>query len=200
MRMTNGRRPPAGLFVGLRHSVARYGFTLRDNRNAGRQGVSRAHGSVVAVLVAIATVVFACPTSAATPAVTVTIDEGPLGCASGTAPANTTVTVTIKTPAGDLREREREETGALGIWISCVYEASINAHDRVIVEWAGHKTVFRVPLLTVSIDRSKGLVGGRAPAGAAIDVVTSRTRQYTRVRADNNGFWRLPGHRALQSL
>jgi hypothetical protein len=152
-------------------------------------------------LMAIATVAMSEAVAAAEPPITVTAVEGIDGCAFGTAPANTNLTISIKTSSGELRSRERLHVSPFAEWESCTTNADpLNAHDRIIIESPGHRMVFNLALLTVKIDRATGFLGGRAPANAALDVATSESKELTHVRANAQGYWRLPGKHVLQAF
>jgi len=137
----------------------------------------RSRGTVAAILASVFAIgAAAAPVAAATP-ITFHVDLG-TPCVDGTAPANAKLTITLKTDTGVLRFREHVMADSAGRYFVCSFATStligINGGD-LLTATAGNAThSWRIPRITIAVDRVTDRVTGIAPARTALRVAIQK--------------------------
>ena len=97
-----------------------------------------------------------------------------LGCVSGSAVSHSLIKVTIRARDNSLKDKDVLTAGGNGSWLSCpnIVNEPIVSGDRIkVVDVDTNEQLsYRVPLLTINVDRSTDVVSGKAPAGDAVEL------------------------------
>lgn len=95
-------------------------------------------------------------------------------CISGFGPADKTVTATLRTPLGGLRDRVVSQSDEFGSWFVCFGlfypSTNINGGDRLRIVIGSRARSIEIPHLEPHINRVADVIKGLARPGALIDI------------------------------
>ena len=92
------------------------------------------------------------------------------GCASGTGPASTQLTIKLKSSSGTLQGKAIVTTDGTGDWFTCDFWWEVDPGDTISANDGSNSRTFTIPSVSFKANRVSDVVSGLAPANSSVNI------------------------------